>query len=41
MIRKIILSDKFAESNKDKEDMAHITGHDISTMDSIYVKQND
>jgi hypothetical protein len=41
MIRKIVLSDKFADSNKEKKQMSHITGHDVSTMDSVYVKDKD
>ena len=41
MIRKIVLSDKFADSNKEKKEMSHITGHDISTMDSVYVKESE
>jgi hypothetical protein len=41
MMRKIILSDKFSEVNGEKQEMAHITGHDVSVMDSVYVKQKD
>ena len=41
MIRKIVLSDKFADSNKEKKQMAEITGHDVSVMDSVYVKEKD
>lgn len=39
LMRKIVLSDKFADVNKEKEEMAHITGHDISTMDNVYIKK--
>jgi len=39
MMRKIVLSDKFAEVNEEKQKMAHITGHDVSTMDSVYIKE--
>ena len=39
LLRKIILSDKFAELNKEKEKMAYITSHDIKTMDKVYIKQ--
>jgi len=38
MMRKIVLSDKFAESNEDKKKMANIAGHSVSTMDMSYVK---
>jgi len=41
IMRKIVLSDKFCDTNKEKQEMAHITGHDISTMDTIYIKQNN
>ena len=41
MMRKIVLSDKFAEVNEEKQKMAEITGHDVSVMDSVYVKQKD
>ena len=41
LLRKIILSDKFAEVNKEKSDMAHITGHSVNTMDKVYIKQTD
>jgi len=39
MMRKIVLSDKFAEVNEEKQKMAHITGHDVSTMDEVYIKE--
>jgi len=38
MMRKVVLSDKFSESNEDKKKMAHITGHSVSTMDLSYIK---
>ena len=41
LLRKIILSDKFAEANKEKEKMSHITGHSVSTMDKVYIKQSE
>lgn len=40
LLRKIILSDKFAKLNKEKEEMAHITCHSVSTMDKVYIKQS-
>ena len=39
MMRKIVLSDKFADVNEEKQKMAHITGHDVSTMDNVYIKE--
>lgn len=39
MMRKIVLSDKFAEVNEEKKKMAEITGHDVSTMDQVYIKE--
>ena len=41
LLRKIILSDKFAEANKEKEKMAHITGHSVNTMDKVYIKDTE
>lgn len=41
LLRKIILSDKFAEVNKEKEELSHITGHSVSTMDKVYIKQSE
>ena len=41
LLRKIILSDKFAELNKEKEKMSHITGHSVNTMDKVYIKQSE
>ena len=39
MIRKIVLSHMFADVNEEKKKMAEITGHDVSVMDSVYVKE--
>ncbi len=39
MLRKIVLSDKFADVKKEQEEMAEITGHSVSTMNKVYVKQ--
>ena len=39
MIRKIVLSDLFADSKKKQEEMAEITGHSVSTMNNVYVKE--
>lgn len=39
MLRKIVLSDKFADVKKEQEDMAEITGHSVATMNKVYVKQ--
>lgn len=39
MIRKIVLSDMFADVNEEKKKMAEITGHDVSTMDAVYIKE--
>ena len=41
MMRKIVLSDKFSDVNEEKQKMAEITGHDVSTMDAVYIKQKD
>tara|TARA_R110000803_G_scaffold160802_1_gene224649 strand:+ start:98 stop:1063 length:966 start_codon:yes stop_codon:yes gene_type:complete len=41
MMRKIVLSNKFASVNKEKSDMAHITGHSVATMDKHYIKQEE
>lgn len=40
MLRKIVLSDKFADVKKEQEDMAEITGHSVATMNKVYVKQD-
>ncbi len=39
MLRKIVLSDKFADHKKEQEKMAKITGHSVETMNSVYVKE--
>lgn len=39
MLRKIVLSDKFADVKKEMEDMSEITGHSVDTMNKIYVKE--
>jgi len=41
MIRKIVLSDLFADNKKKQEEMAEITGHSISTMNNVYVKEKE
>ena len=41
LLRKIILSDKFGELNKEKQELSHITGHSVSTMDKVYIKQTE
>ncbi len=39
MLRKIVLSDKFADVKKEQEEMSEITGHSVETMNKIYVKE--
>tara|TARA_R100000951_G_scaffold75361_1_gene63512 strand:+ start:696 stop:1655 length:960 start_codon:yes stop_codon:yes gene_type:complete len=39
IIRKIVLSELFAQKNKEKEQMAKICCHSTSTMDKTYIKQ--
>jgi len=39
MLRKIVLSDKFADHKKEQEEMAKITGHSVETMNKVYVKE--
>ena len=39
MIRKIVLSDMFADTKKEMEKMSEITGHSVETMNSVYVKE--
>ena len=39
MMRKIVLSDKFADLKKEQKDMAKITGHSVATMNKVYVKE--
>ena len=41
LLRKIILSDKFGELNKEKQEMSHITGHSVDVMDKVYIKQTE
>lgn len=41
MMRKIVLSDKFGELKKEQEKMAEITGHDVGTMNNVYIKEKD
>jgi len=41
MLRKIVLSDKFADVKKEQEEMAEITGHSVATMNKVYVKQKE
>jgi len=41
MIRHIILTEKFGESNKEKEKMADVMGNSSKTIDEKYVKNND
>ena len=41
MLRKIVLSDKFGESNKEQEQMAKIAGHSVATMNDVYIKDKD
>jgi len=39
MLRKIVLSDKFADVKEEQKEMAEITGHSVATMNNVYVKQ--
>ena len=39
MLRKIVLSDKFADMKQEQKDMAKITGHSVETMNKVYVKE--
>ena len=41
MIRHIVLSDKFSDTKKELEEMAEKTGHSVSTMLDVYVKDDD
>lgn len=41
MLRKIVLSDKFADVKKEQEEMAEVTGHSVATMNKVYVKQKE
>tara|TARA_R110002050_G_scaffold300762_1_gene472321 strand:+ start:11659 stop:12624 length:966 start_codon:yes stop_codon:yes gene_type:complete len=38
MLRKIVLSDLFADKNKKQKEMAKITGHSVETMNDVYIK---
>ena len=38
MLRKIVLSDKFSDVKEEQKEMAKITGHSVSTMNNVYVK---
>ena len=38
MLRKIVLSDKFAKLKKDQKEMANITGHSVEMMNDVYIK---
>ncbi len=38
LLRKIVLSDKFAKLNKEKQEFSHICGHSVQTMDMVYIK---
>ena len=39
MIRKIVLSDLFADTKKQMEKMSEVTGHSVATMNNVYVKE--
>ena len=39
MLRKIVLSDKFADVKKEQKEMSKITGHSVETMNKVYVKE--
>jgi hypothetical protein len=39
IIRKIVLSDLFAENKKQQLKMSEITGHSVETMNNIYIKE--
>ena len=39
MLRKIVLSDKFADVKKEQKEMSKITGHSVETMNQVYVKE--
>ena len=41
LMRKIVLSHKFGDMKKEQEKMAHITGHDVATMNQVYIKEKD
>lgn len=39
MIRKIVVSDKFADMKKEQQDLADVMGHDVGTQNAVYVKE--
>jgi len=39
MLRKIVLSDKFADVKQEQKEMSKITGHSVETMNKVYVKE--
>ena len=39
MLRKIVLSDKFGKLKKEQEEMSKVTGHSVSTMNQVYIKE--
>ena len=39
MLRKIVLSDKFAGMKKEQEELSKVTGHSVATMNEVYVKE--
>jgi len=41
MLRKIVLSSKFSDAKKERQDMSKITGHSTETMQKIYIKDTD
>ena len=40
MIRKIVVSHKFAKLKEEQQDMAYIMCHDVNTQNAVYVKSN-
>ena len=41
MLRKIVLSDKFADLKQEQKKMSKITGHSVDTMNNVYIKEKD
>ena len=39
MIRKIVVSDKFADIKKEQAELADVMGHDVGTQNAVYVKE--
>ena len=39
MLRKIVLSDKFAGMKKEQEELSKVTGHSVATMNDVYIKE--